>query len=102
HLCPTRITQPRGFFGGPDDIDKQDRSKRLLQFAATIGRSAPNRNISRQRITAMAAAPCDCVFYVVFGGLHRAATNLFLTRWNRPVNLSSISHALDLDGAPLQ
>ena len=24
HLCPTRIAQPRGFFGGPDDIDKQD------------------------------------------------------------------------------
>jgi hypothetical protein len=23
HLCPTRIAQPRGFFGGPDDIDKQ-------------------------------------------------------------------------------
>src|SRR3979490_2583164 len=102
HLCPARFAPPRRFFGGPDDIDKQDRGKCLCEFAATIGRSAPDRNISSQRFIAMAAPPCGCVFYVVFGRLHRTATNYFLARWNRPVNLSSISHAVDLDGAPLQ
>src|SRR4029453_6608142 len=102
HLCPARIAQPRGFFGGSDDVDKQDRGKRLFEFPVTIGRSAPDRNASSQRFIAMVASPSDCVSYVVFGGLHRAATNYFLTWWNRPVNLSSIPHAMDLDGAPLQ
>jgi putative ABC transport system substrate-binding protein len=48
------------------------------------------------------AQPRDCVFYIVFGTLQRAATNSFLPWWNRPVNLALISHAMDLDGAPLQ
>jgi hypothetical protein len=34
------------FFGGPADIDKQDRGERLFELGATIGGSAPNRNIS--------------------------------------------------------
>src|SRR5262249_7332274 len=94
-------TQPRGFFGGPDDIDKQDCGERLFELGTTIGRSAPDRNISRQRFIAMAASPRDCVFYIVFGTLQRAATNSFLL-WNRPVNLTLISHAMNLNGAPLQ
>src|SRR5262249_1838560 len=101
HLCPTRIAQPRGFFGGPDDIDKQDCGERLFELGTTIGRSAPDRNISRQRFIAMAASPRDCVFYIVFGTLQRAATNSFLL-WNRPVNLTLISHTMNLNGAPLQ
>jgi hypothetical protein len=49
----------------------------------------------------MAASPRDCVFYIVFGTLQRAATNSFLL-WNRSVNLTLISHAMNLNGAPLQ
>jgi len=102
HLCPTRIAQPRGFFGGPDDIDKQDGGERLFELGATIGGSAPHRNISSHRLIAMVAAPRDCGFCVVFGTLHRAATNCFCPRWKRPVNLSLISDAMNLDGAPFQ
>jgi hypothetical protein len=102
HLCPTRIAQPRGFFGGPDDIDKQNRGERLFEVGATIGTSAPDRNISSQRFIAMAASPRDCSFCIVFGTLHRAATNCFCPWRKRPVNLSPISYAMDLDGAPLQ
>jgi hypothetical protein len=58
HLCPTRIAQPRGFLGGPDDIDKEDRGERLFELGATIGGSAPDRNIyiSSQRFIAMIAS----------------------------------------------
>jgi hypothetical protein len=102
HLCPTGITQPRGFFGGSDDIDKQDRGERLFEFGATIGGSPPDRNTSSQRFIAMVASPRDCGFCIVFGTLHRAATNCFRPWWKRPVNLSPISDTMDLDGAPLQ
>src|SRR5215470_12109477 len=50
----------------------------------------------------MVASPRDCVFCIVFGTLHRAATNCFDPRWKRPVNLSPVSDAMDLHGAPLQ
>src|SRR5271169_240649 len=50
----------------------------------------------------MVASPRDCGFCIVFGTLHRAATNYFRPRWKRPENLSPISDAMDLDGAPLQ
>jgi hypothetical protein len=32
HPRPTRIAQPRGLFGGPDDIDKEDRGERLFKL----------------------------------------------------------------------
>jgi len=102
HLCPTRIAQPRGFFGGPDDIDKQDRGERSFELGATSGVSAPDRNISSQRFIAMAASPRDGGFCIVFRTLLRAATNCFRPRRKRPGNLSPISDAIDLDGAPLQ
>src|SRR5262249_53111872 len=98
----TRIAQPRGFFSGPDDIDKQDRSHRLFEFGATMGGSAPDRDTSSQQFIAMVASPRDCGFRIVFGTLHGAATNCFRPRWRRPVNLSPISDALDLHGTPLQ
>src|SRR5262249_20329886 len=44
----------------------------------------------------------DCGFCIVFGTLHRAATNCFRPWRKRPVNLSPISHAMDLDCPPLQ
>src|SRR5271169_2203680 len=50
----------------------------------------------------MVASPRDCGFCIVFGTLHRAATNYFRPRWKRPADLSPISDAMDLDGAPLQ
>ena len=65
HLCPTRIAQPRGFFGGPDDIDKQDCGERSFELGATIGGSAPDRSISSQRLIAMVASPRDCGFCIV-------------------------------------
>ena len=102
HLCPARVAQPRGFFGGPDDIDKQNRGERLFEFGATIGTSTPDRNISRQWFIAMAMSSRDCRFCLVFGTLYRAATNCFCPWRKRPVNLSPISYATDLDGAPLQ
>src|SRR5215472_4295927 len=102
HLCPTRITKPRGFFGGPNDVDKQNRGERLFEFGATTDGSAPDRNMSRQRLIAMVASPRDCGFCIVFGTLHRAATNCFHSWWKRPVNLSPVSGAMDLDSAPLQ
>jgi hypothetical protein len=37
HLGPARIAEPRGLFGGSDDIDKQDGGERLFEFRATIG-----------------------------------------------------------------
>jgi hypothetical protein len=102
HLCPTRIAKPRGFFGGPDDIDIKDGGERLFERGATPGGPQPDHNASGQRFIAMAASPRDCGFCVVAGTLHRAATNCFHPRWKRPVNLSPISDAMDLDGAPLQ
>jgi hypothetical protein len=102
HLCPTRIAELCGFFGGADDIDKQDRRQRPFEFGATIGGPAPDRNTSSQRFIAMIASPRDCGFCIVFCTLHRAATNRFRPRCKRPVNLSPVSDAMDLDGAPLQ
>src|SRR5262249_9532336 len=102
HLRPTRIAQPRGFFGGPDDIDKQDRGERRLNLGPTIGRSAPDRNISSHRLIAMAASPRDRATYIASGTMHRTATNCFHPWRKRPVNLSPISDTMDLDGAPLQ
>src|SRR4029453_17669863 len=102
HLCPTGIAEPRGFFGGSDDIDKQDRGECLFEFGTTASGSAPDRDRSRQRLIAMVASPCDGGLCIVRGTLHRAATNCFHSRWKRPVNLSPISGAKNLDSAPLQ
>jgi hypothetical protein len=44
--------QPRGFFGRPDDIDKEDRGERFFDLGATIGGS-PDRDIPSQRFIAM-------------------------------------------------
>ena len=61
---------------------------------------APNPR--RVRIFAAEKGPRDCGFCIVFGTLHRAATNCFCQWRKRPVNLSPISYAMDLNGAPLQ
>jgi hypothetical protein len=66
------------------------------------GGLAPDRNGSGQRFIAMVASPRDRGFCIVFGTLRRAATNCLSPGWKRPVNLSSISGAPDLHGAPLQ
>ena len=102
HLCPTRIAQPRGFFGRPDDIDNQYRGERLFELSVTLGRSTPDRNTSGQRFVAMALSPGNRGVCVIFGTLDRAATNCFHPWRKCPVDLSPVCHAKDLDGAPLQ
>jgi hypothetical protein len=102
HLCPAQITQPRCLFGGANDIDKEDRGERLLELGAAIGGPAPGGDISGQRFIAMVAPPRDRGFRIIVGTLHRAATNGLVPRWKRPVNLSRIRDAQNLDCAPLQ
>jgi hypothetical protein len=46
HLCPPRIAEACGLFRGPDDVDNQDRGKRLLRLGAAIGRPASDGDAS--------------------------------------------------------
>ena len=46
HLFPTRIAQPRGLFGEPDDIDKQDGGEHPLDVGIAIGGAAPGSNFA--------------------------------------------------------
>src|SRR6202050_1187320 len=50
----------------------------------------------------MIAPARDCGFCIVFGALHRTATDYFRPWRNGPVNLSPIAHAADLDSTPFQ
>src|ERR1700742_3034881 len=102
HLRPTGVAELCCFFGGPNDIDKQDRGERLLKVGATLSVSTPGRNTTPQRFIAMVASSRDCGLCIVLGTLHRTAANSFFPRWKRPVNLSSISGAMNFRGAPLQ
>ncbi len=46
--CPTRIAQLRGFFGGPDDIDKQNRGERLIGMVQWLAGAAAAANGTEQ------------------------------------------------------
>src|ERR1700722_7507416 len=102
HLRPACIAELCCFFGGADDIDKENRGERLFELGVTSGGSAPVRNRSRQRFITMVVPPGDGGFCVVLGTRHRAAANGFVPRWQCPINLSPVADAVDLDGAPLQ
>ena len=45
---PARIAELGGFCGGLDDVDKENRDKRLLELGIAIGGSPPRRDASRQ------------------------------------------------------
>ena len=102
HLRPARITQSRGLFRGLHDVDDQDGGQRLLECDAAIGGPAADRDARCQRLVAVAASSRDRALHVVVGGRHRLAADLLLARRDRPVDLASVAHAFDLDGAPLQ
>src|SRR3954470_99258 len=101
-LGPADIAELCGFCGGADDIDDQDRGKRSLEFGVARGRSAPEHDRADERFITMIAAPRDRGLCVVLGPLRAAAANGLLLRQTGPVDLSSVTGALDLHGTPFQ